>query len=258
VILAHPLADLSLRHLNSAEIARYRDDRLEKVTGASVRRELAILRHCLETARRDWKIPLRTNPVQEVRVPAPPQARERRLQDTEATKLFQAIRPTSAAYLRPMIQLALETGMRRGELLALRWSDVELATRTVLIRHSKNGHSRRIPLTPGAMNILASLDRHEGTVFNVSANAFRLAWERLKRRAGIEGLRFHDLRHEAVSRFFELGLNVPEVAMISGHRDARMLFRYTHPRPELVADKLASAHATRPTAVTGAHTIAPE
>ena len=77
-------------------------------------------------------------------------------------------------------------------------------------------------------------------MFTVSGNALRLAWERLRRRAGVLELRFHDLRHEAVSRFFEKGLNVPEVAMISGHRDLRMLFRYTHPKPEEVAAKLST------------------
>ena len=75
-------------------------------------------------------------------------------------------------------------------------------------------------------------------MFVVSANAVRLAWERLRRRAGVSGLRFHDLRHEAVSRFFEKGLNTPEVAAISGHRDPRMLMRYTHPKAEAIAVKL--------------------
>ena len=75
------------------------------------------------------------------------------------------------------------------------------------------------------------------TVFVVSANAVRLAWERLRRRAGL-GLRFHDLRHEAVSRFFEKGLSLPEVAAISGHKDPRMLMRYTHPKAEAIAVKL--------------------
>src|SRR5215472_18106296 len=79
------------------------------------------------------------------------------------------------------------------------------------------------------------------TVFTISANALRLALDRLRRRAGVLELRFHDLRHEAVSRFFEKGLNVPEVAMISGHRDLRMLFRYTHPKPEEVAAKLGTS-----------------
>jgi integrase len=68
--------------------------------------------------------------------------------------------------------------------------------------------------------------------------AFRQAWDRLIKRAGISNLRFHDLRHEAISRFFELGLSIPEVALISGHRDFKMLFRYTHLRPADVAKKL--------------------
>jgi len=73
----------------------------------------------------------------------------------------------------------------------------------------------------------------------MSGNAVRLSWERLKGRAGIKDLRFHDLRHEAISRFFELGLSIPEVSLISGHKDARMLFRYTHLKPTNVANKLA-------------------
>jgi integrase len=81
--------------------------------------------------------------------------------------------------------------------------------------------------------------RTDERVFPVTPNAVRLAWERLRRRVGLEDLRFHDLRHEAVSRFFEYGLTVPEVALISGHRDPRMLSRYTHLRPEKVAEKLA-------------------
>jgi integrase len=72
----------------------------------------------------------------------------------------------------------------------------------------------------------------------MSGNAFRLAWDRLRARAGLADLHFHDLRHEAISRFFEKGLSVPEVALLSGHRDARMLFRYTHPEREKIIRKL--------------------
>jgi integrase len=78
-------------------------------------------------------------------------------------------------------------------------------------------------------------------VFPVKEDAVNLAWQRLRSKAGVEGLRLHDLRHEAVSRFFEYGLSIPEVALISGHRDLRMLNRYTHLRPETVAEKLAQA-----------------
>jgi integrase len=90
---------------------------------------------------------------------------------------------------------------------------------------------------------LTSLERKDEWVFPVTPNAVRLAWERLRRRAGLEDLRLHDLRHEAVSRFFDYGLTVPEVALISEHKDPRMLSRYTHLRPEKVAEKLAKATA---------------
>ncbi|MFM8239310.1 MAG: site-specific integrase, partial [Actinomycetota bacterium] len=116
--------------------------------------------------------------------------------------------------------------------------------RTLRLTMTKNGHPRTIPLAPEAMatiEALRSLSRGE-RILTISANALRLAWERMKRRAGIQDLRFHDLRHEAISRLFERGLNVPEVAVMSGHRDPRMLFRYTHPRPEDIARKLAQTN----------------
>ena len=75
-------------------------------------------------------------------------------------------------------------------------------------------------------------------IFPTSDYAVRHAWDRLVKRAGIEDLRFHDLRHEAVSRFFEMGLSVPEVALISGHKDYRMLARYTHMTAVNVRNKL--------------------
>ena len=106
---------------------------------------------------------------------------------------------------------------------------------------TKNGHPRTVPLGLAAISALP--ERHPATrgnelVFPISANALRLSWERIKRRAGISDFRFHDLRHEAISRFFELGLPVPEVSLISGLEDPRMLFRYTHLRATDLAQKL--------------------
>jgi integrase len=146
------------------------------------------------------------------------------------------------------MQLAIETGMRRGELLAIAWKHVNFDAAVLHIPVTKTDKARTIPLTDRAVGILterkAAPDADDEYAFSVSANAFRLAWERCKHRAdkagckGIQELRFHDLRHEAVSRFFELGLNTAEVASISGHRDLRMLFRYTHLRAEDLVTKL--------------------
>lgn len=239
VIRAHELSSLSLAKLTAAAVARYRDDRLKKVQGNTVRRELAILQHCLEIARREWSTPLNTNPVQSITIPEPGKARNKRLEKEEGDKLRRAIGLAHPWYLRPLIDLAVETGMRRGELLSLLWSNVNLDRRTAHLPVTKNGHPRTVALTPQAIVVLKALPRTEARVFPVSGNAVRLAWERLRKRAGVPDLRFHDLRHEAVSRFFEMGLSVPEVASISGHRDPRMLMRYTHLRPEAVAERLA-------------------
>ena len=138
--------------------------------------------------------------------------------------------------------------MRRGEILRAKWGDVNRAEGTLHIPITKNGHPRTIPLTPGAQKVLEGISgEHKATdlVFPVSCEAIKLVWQRLVRRAGIANLRFHDLRHEAVSRFFEMGLSVPEVALISGHKDPRMLFRYTHLRAADLVAKLAAISLSR-------------
>jgi len=232
-----------LSELSGADAAKYRDDRLSKVKPATVRRELVVLRHVFEVARSEWNIPLHSNPVHALKLPKDSRPRNRRLEADEAGKLLDAIGKRTAWYLRPLLLLAIETGMRCGELLSVRWRDVDLRSRTIRLLRTKNGEPRVVPLSPLASTLLSSLSKSDDRVFPVSPNAVRLAWERLRARAGIEDLRLHDLRHEAVSRFFELGLTTPEVALISGHRDPRMLHRYTHLRPEKVAEKLAKATA---------------
>ena len=146
--------------------------------------------------------------------------RERRLSVSEYNYLVKGNYPQLK--LRNIIELAIETGMRRGELLNIKTEHI--IGRTLLISQTKNGYPRTIPLTNRALKILESSD----LPFAYSPNALRLAWERLKRNGNIIDLHFHDLRHEAISRFFEKGLSIPEVALISGHKDVRMLFRYTH------------------------------
>jgi integrase len=241
-ILRHDLAQVALNKLSPAAVAQYRDDRLKLVQPGTVRRELAIVQHCFEVAKKEWGLPIPANPVQQIAIPGAQKSRERRLEEGESNILASAAL-ASAWYIHPLIALAIETGMRRGELLSIRWRDVDMTAPTIRILKTKNGHPRTIPLTPKAVEILASLERKDERVLPVTPNAVRLAWERLRKRAGLEDLRLHDLRHEAVSRFFEYGLTVPEVALISGHRDPRMLSRYTHLRPEKVAEKLAKATA---------------
>jgi len=234
-VLKHPIASERLKHLKPSIFAQFRDERLSQVSSSSVRRELVILGHCLSLAINEWGIPLKENPILKVNIPRESQPRERRVSNGELKRLLSNCKHTA---LRLSIELALETGMRRSELLNIKWQDVDLDRGLMHIPLTKNGSSRTIPLTPRAVELLSCYGGSSCSVIPISANALRLAWERLCRRCGMIDLRFHDLRHESVSRFFEMGLTIAEVQLISGHKDVRMLMRYTHLKPEAIRDKL--------------------
>ena len=180
------------------------------------------------------------NPVDRVKMPPSSPARNRRLESGEFDRLEEAAKLTKNPHIWPVIVFAIETGMRRGEILGLRWEHVDLDRRIAFLPLTKNGSSREVPLSTKAVEVLARQRQRNDTPspFPVTPNGFRLAWDRLRSRAGLSDLRFHDLRHEAISRFFELGLNIPEVAVISGHKDPRMLFRYTHLRAVDLVNRL--------------------
>jgi integrase len=146
----------------------------------------------------------------------------------EIEKLLAAAHGCRSPVIAPIILFAIKTGMRRGELLALKWDHIDRQRRSLVIPQTKNGFSRIIPLTKATLQILDTVPTINDRMFPITANGLRAAWNSVRRQAGAEDLHFHDLRHEAISRLFEEGLSVPEVALISGHRDARMLFRYTH------------------------------
>ena len=239
VILRHKITQTPLSHLTSTHIAQYRDDRLKLVAAGTVRRELSILSHAPETARKEWDYHLPSNPVAGIRNPPEPRGRDRRLEGDEEQRLLDACMRSTNHWLLPLVCFALETAMRRGELLTLEWQDVHVAQGWVHLPDTKNGSPRDVPLSPKAQAILTDLPHDlSDRVFPVHFEALKSAWRRLLGRSGVVGLRFHDLRHEATSRFFEKGLNVMEVAAITGHRDLRMLQRYTHLRAEDLALKL--------------------
>lgn len=237
------LCSLSLSAMTVAHFCQYRDKRLKTVKPATVCRELGIIQHAMEMAIREWDLPLQENPVAKVRKPEINNRRNRRLTSDEFKALLRSLRKCQNIYIRPMTLFAIETGMRKGEILAAKWIHLNAESRTLFLPMTKNGDSRTVPLTLKAMRILRLLGMPEGKsstlIFNTSEQAFKMAWQRTLKRSGIENMRFHDLRHEAISRFFERGLSVPEVALISGHKDFRMLFRYTHLRAEDVAKKLS-------------------
>lgn len=239
-LMTRDICHRTLAKLTSSDLAGYRDQRLKTVAPATVVRELNTLSHAIEIAQREWGLWLPRNPVKLVRRPSAPQGRKRRLEAGEEQRLLDACDRGRTPLMKSLVILALETGMRRGELLGVRWKHVDLDRRTVHLPITKNGDSRDVPLSRRATQTLTELRvnaAHDAElIFPLTGNAVRLAFEHLRVRAGLADFHFHDLRHEAVSRLFEKGLNIAEVSAISGHKELRMLQRYTHLRAaDLVA-----------------------
>ena len=226
-LLKDRISDTKLSKLSSATIAEFRDRRMKDgVRAAQI--DLILIRHAIKIARLEWGVELATNPVEGVRIPNGVVRRTRRLESGEYEALLRAAARCTNPYIWPCIEIAIETGMRRSEILSLKWDNVDLEMRIALLPDTKNGSRREVPLTIKAVEVLTGLECTSERVFPITDYSIRHGWDRLVKRAGIKGLRFHDLRHEAVSRFFELGLSVPEVAAISGHKDFRILSSYTH------------------------------
>lgn len=244
-LLRHHLSRRYVATIRGADIARFRDERLKKVCGATVKRDLVIISHLFEVARKEWGIPV-LNPVRDIKLPQHGNARTRHLEigdheaGTEEERLLQACRNARNPYLLPIVQLALETAMRRSELLSLKWEHIDLDSQIVFLPDTKNGESRTVPLSSIAVSVLRKLPRskHPDVFRGMTAEAIKRSYMRALRRAEIEDLRFHDLRHEATTRLFEKGLNIMEVASITGHKDLAMLRRYAHLRAEDLAKKL--------------------
>ena len=227
-LLKRSISGVSLSNLNSAIISSYKYSRL--ADGArTTRYDLALIRHCLEFARLEWGYHLPTNPVDLVSKPKLNKPRDRRVGKEDIDTIMHALKHTKVTYLKPLILIAIETGLRQGELVKLMWCDVDLDSRLLKVKDTKNGEDRVVPLSNKSISILQSLPRLGTTVFNASHSSLQNSWKRLIKRSGLIDLHFHDLRHEAISRFIERGLTIPEAASISGHKTQSMLLRYAHP-----------------------------
>ena len=199
---------------------------------------LATLRHMFNIAAREWGMESLRNPVDLVRKPKLPSGRDRRLVGDELPRLLAAAQ-VYGGEIGALITWAIETAMRRGEIAAMRWDHLDRLARVLLIPETKTGTPRRVPLSTAALAVLDGLPRRlDGRVWGMRPDSISQAFERVCKAAGIKGLTFHDLRHEATSRLFEKGLNPMEVAAITGHKTLQMLKRYTHLRAEDLVGRL--------------------
>lgn len=239
-MLRHKMAAYSMDKLTPAVVASYRDERLKTVAPATIIRELSILSSVISHARKEWGLPS-DNPCALVRKPASPQGRNRLLKADEEARLLEELKPVRrrSPWMVPLVQLALETAMRRGELLSLRWENVNLVAQTALLPMTKNGTARTVPLSKKAVAIFRALPSDKpGPVFPLTYMVVNNCFVAACERAGIVDLHFHDLRHTATTRLAEKLPNVIELAAVTGHQTIQMLKRYYHPKAETLAQKL--------------------
>ena len=235
----HWITTVKLTELQPWHIATYRDDRLRDVKANTVQRAINLIRPMLDIARTDWGCPIQGNPAREVTVRVGDDSRQGRLSQEQMQGFLTAIRHRKNPDVVRAVELALETTMRRSELLAMDWRDVDLAQGVVTIHRAKNGRTRTVALTSRAMALLEAVPWRHGSVLQCSASAIRSAMARAKKEAGLdETWCFHKLRHEGISRLWELGLNEIEISSMSGHRDWKMLRRYSHVNAPALAEKL--------------------
>jgi len=235
-LMALELALRPLASLRPMDFAEYRNSRTQAVKPKSVREELMIFSAMFNHARKEWFLPVE-NHINNISKPSPGPGRERRLLPGEEGRLMEAIgQARKDVELRTAVVLALETGMRRGEIAELEWARVSLPEHKLRLVLTKNGEGRTVPLSKAAQEALESLPRHgTGKVFTFPAEGFTVAFRAACARAGIEGLRFHDLRHERASRWAP-HMRPQSLAKIMGWKTLQIAMRYYNPTDaELVA-----------------------
>lgn len=258
----------SIAAISADLVATYRDQRLagedrrdkkgkpdpKPRASNTVRLELALLGHLFTIATKEWGIGVPSNPVSTVRRPAPGPGRDRRLSAAEEKRLMEAVDKHSNPMLGWIVRIAIETGMRSSEITSLRRSQVLLDRRIVRLVETKNTSPRTVPLSLAATEYFRQALDHPiqpidtdliffgepGKDKKRRPYNFNKAWMNIKKSVGVTDFKFHDLRHEAVSRFVEAGLSDQEVASISGHKSMQMVRRYTHLRTEDLVTKLDS------------------
>ena len=252
-LLKTKLGNYSLASLNADVIAKYRDKRISEGKSANtVRLELALLSHLYTVAIQEWRLGLLANPVLNIRKPRPSQGRNRRLVGNEEKRLLETCDNHSNPFFGWIVRIALYTAMRHGEIISLKRNQVNLERSTVYLPDTKNNEVRTVPLTDKAKEVFRQVLNHPLRPIDSDLLFFgepgrdgkrrpytiNRVWAEALERAGIENLRFHDLRHEATSRFVEAGLSDQEVASITGHKSMQMLKRYTHLRSENLVSKI--------------------
>lgn len=224
-----------INSLTEAHIAEWRNERLGAVSGATVRREMALLGSIFDVARREWRW-CAANPMREVSKPQGSAARRKGVHpDSIAAISSNLVGPSGKQVFRAFL-LAIETAMRKGEILGLAWAAISGAV--AHLPKTKNGDARSVALSREALRLIEEqrgLDPVK--VFTVDLASADTLFRKAVKKAGIQDLHFHDSRSEAITRLSRK-LDVLELARQVGHRDLKSLLIYYAPSVADMAKKL--------------------
>lgn len=230
--LSRFFSNRTLFGISTSQVAEYRAMRLQKVKPATLYQELALLRRMFNVAIREWEW-LQRNPVSRLSFSVGNKnARDRWLSLEEEQKMLECA--TNPHWLQTLLTVALHTGMRRGEILALKWKDINLSRKIILVVKSKNGEKRSIPMSNTLCEALRAVRVRDisGRVFPIAVRSLRAAFEKILIKAGIENFHFHDLRHTFATRLVQNGVDLYKVKELLGHKTLAMTMRYAHHYPE--------------------------
>lgn len=203
---------------------------------ATVNRYMVALGHALTIATNEWEW-IYENPMRKISKLPEPRGRVRFLDDEERECLLEACKSSTNPYLHILVVLALSTGARHGELINLRWSDIDWQRRVITLHDTKNKERRLLPLAHYALQLMEEHNKVRNIacdlVFPSPSNPVtpwdsRSAWEAALKRAGIQNFRFHDLRHSCASYLAMNGASLAEIAEVLGHKTLQMVKRYAH------------------------------
>jgi integrase len=226
------LEELSIRHF-----ALWRDERLSKVKPNTIMRELRVLRVLLDWAKDELNCQLSSNPARALKVRGTSDARSPFITPSQQKSLLIALDQSRNPNHKRLTQLALATGMRRSELLSMEWGGLDLDNKLVHLSRKDcaatgiQTSQRIVPLSPQSIELLRRYPKTSNKVIELSVGAARHGFSRARTIAGLPNLRFHDLRHIAISTMWSEGMNALEISAASGHKDLRMLMRYSHYQP---------------------------
>jgi len=257
-------AGLSLKAITPARISEHKDRRMsEGATVGTLAKELQLLKGALNLAMREWEW-IETTPFLKVKIEVPKNAIERYLTPEEEARLLSKC----PDWLREIVVFAINTGLRRGEILKLKWPQVDLERRLVTILKPKNKETRSIPINTNVQELLkgkVTKRKNSGYVFpseagtQIGPNNMERAFRKARKEAGLSDVRIHDLRHTAASRMAQAGIDLYKVGTILGHNDVRMTKRYAHLNVECLregVDALNKPVATDATPATEFATVA--